>query len=233
MGKLSDIQIRSWVKAGQPLSKSDGDGLTFTLSAKGTAAWVLRYRIAGATSQKEMTLGRYPDIPLSEARKFAASARAQVQQGVDVAEQKQASIKAAERAWSLNRLANDYLDKSVGRIADSTIKNRRQQLRDYVFPLLGNKPAKEITPADIVDIVERTSKKSLHVARLVLIVLRETLAHGVARHVIESDPTAHVKANSIIGPRPVNRSRIMLNEAELKAMLQALPTIGTQNALMC
>ena len=61
MGQLTDIQIRNWLKAGAAVSKSDGDGLTFTLSAKGTAAWVLRYRVPGAKSQKEMTLGRYPD----------------------------------------------------------------------------------------------------------------------------------------------------------------------------
>lgn len=72
----------------------------------------------------------------------------------------------------------------------------------------------------------------MHVARLVLIILREIFAHGVARHVIESDPCAHVKANSVIGPRPVNRTRIMLTEMELRNMLPALPSIGQQNALM-
>lgn len=50
MGKLTDVQIRHWMKAGVPVAKSDGDGLTFTLSAKGTAAWTLRYYI-GAKRQ--------------------------------------------------------------------------------------------------------------------------------------------------------------------------------------
>lgn len=35
MGKLTDIQIRSWTKAGKPITKADEDGLTFTLSAAG------------------------------------------------------------------------------------------------------------------------------------------------------------------------------------------------------
>ncbi|CAG0944671.1 partial Prophage integrase IntS, partial [Gammaproteobacteria bacterium] len=63
MGKLKDVQLRNCVKAGGPLAMTDGDGLTFTLSASGTAAWVLRYYVAG--KRKEMTLGRYPDIPLT------------------------------------------------------------------------------------------------------------------------------------------------------------------------
>ena len=30
-GKLTDLQIRHWVKAGVPLAKANGGGLTFTL----------------------------------------------------------------------------------------------------------------------------------------------------------------------------------------------------------
>ncbi|MCW5155923.1 integrase, partial [Burkholderia cenocepacia] len=44
---LDDMQLRRWMVAGKPVAKSDGDGLTFTLSASGTAAWILRYRLAG------------------------------------------------------------------------------------------------------------------------------------------------------------------------------------------
>ena len=70
MGKLTDLQIRKWIKAGEPVAKADGDGLTFTLSAKGTAAWVLRYRFGG--KGRELTLGRYPDLTLAKARELAA-----------------------------------------------------------------------------------------------------------------------------------------------------------------
>ena len=35
MGKLTDVELRNCLKAGQPVNKTDGDGLTFTLSAKG------------------------------------------------------------------------------------------------------------------------------------------------------------------------------------------------------
>ena len=74
MGKLTDIELRNWIKAGQPVAKSDGDGLTFTLSAKGTAAWTLRYRFGG--KRKELTLGRYPELSLAAARRRQALADA-------------------------------------------------------------------------------------------------------------------------------------------------------------
>jgi len=83
MGKLTDTQLRAWIKTGAPIpGKSDGGGLTFTLSKTGVASWVLRYRIAG--KQRELTLGRYPDISLAKARALAAENRVAVQQVIDV-----------------------------------------------------------------------------------------------------------------------------------------------------
>jgi hypothetical protein len=57
-GRLTDLQIRHWIKAGEPLAKADGGGLTITLSAGGAAGWVLRYSHGGR--RRELTIGRYP-----------------------------------------------------------------------------------------------------------------------------------------------------------------------------
>jgi len=229
MGTLSDVQIRNWIKAGRPFAKSDGDGLTFTLSAAGTASWVLRYRLHG--KQRELTVGRYPDTSLTRARKDALNARVEIQKGIDVARKKQKAKQEATSAWTFKRLADDYLSRAAERLAPLTVAGRRQQLRDYVLSRIGHLPAREVSPADIVDIVERCGEKSLHVARLVLIALREIFAHGVARHVVEGNPCAHIKAKAIIGAPPSRRARIMLTDAELVAMLSKLPQIGRENEL--
>jgi hypothetical protein len=96
MGRLTDSQLRQWMAAGVPITgKADGGGLTFTLSAKGTAAWTLRYRIAG--QRKELTLGRYPELSLAEARQMAAAARQRIAGGWDVAAEKAAARWATGR----------------------------------------------------------------------------------------------------------------------------------------
>ncbi len=229
MGQLRDVQLRNWIRSGKAIAMSDGDGLTFTLSERGTASWVLRYRLNG--KQRELTLGRYPDLPLEAARKLATKKRVEVQQGIDVAREKQKSKQDAVRAWTFKHLADDYLERASERLADRTVDGRRQQLRDYVIGRIGHLAAREIKASDIVDIIERSAEKSLHVARLVLIVVREVFAHGVARHVIESNPCLHIKAKAIIGASPTHRTRIMLTDAELAAMLPALSQITQPNAL--
>lgn len=230
MGSLTDIQIKQWIKSAAEVAKADGGGLTFTLSKAGRAAWVLRYRVGGKAREK--TLGQYPDISLAEARKLASENRARVQHGVDVAAEKQKAKREASTAWTVRQLAEDYLQKSVGRLEESTLKGHRQRLRDYVYPVLGTTPADEVRPIDLIKIIERASKKSLHVAKLVLGIQKAIFAHGVGRHVIDVDPAFQLRSNAVLGPRPVARTRVMLSEAELKIILPLLPKMGIQNALM-
>lgn len=230
MGSLTDVQIKQWIKAKEPVAKADGEGLTFTLSASGRAAWILRYRIAGKA--KEKTLGQYPYISLAEARRLAAEDRAKIQLGVDVAVEKQRAKREAAGAWTVKRLAEDYLAKSEGRLEQSTLEGQKQRLRDYIYPVIGNVNACDVRPSDLIAIVERASKKSLHVARLVLGVEKAIFAHGLGRHIVESDPASQIKTSALLGPRPVARTRVMLSEDELKIILPLLPKMGVQNALM-
>lgn len=231
MGRLTDVQLRNWIKTGKPVAIADGEGLTFTLSAKGTAAWTLRYRVAGKA--KELTLGRYPDIPLTKAREIATAKRAEVQQGIDVAAAKRKAEHTAANAWTFRKLADDYFEKAGDWLSASTIKGRKQQLRDYVYPKIGSIAAAEVSPVEIVAIVEAASVKSLHIARLSLIGIREVFAHGIARHVVTENPCAHIKARAIIGGTKQQRERVMLNDGEIAEMLKALPQVMSRpNALM-
>lgn len=229
MGKLTDVQIRNWIKAGEPVAKADGDGLTFTLSAKGTAAWVLRYRFGG--KGRELTIGRYPDISLSKARELAAVQRVEIQQGRDVAREKQKATIERAAAKTLRELARDYMDKAFPHLAANTIKQRRQHIEGVILPKLGSLPAREVSTADVVALVEAVGKKSINVAELVFTAVSEIFKHGLARHVVTANPCAGISVSAICGKPEPKRQRLKLTEDELREILPALPGIGPENAL--
>ena len=229
MGKLTDVQIRNWIKAGEPVAKADGDGLTFTLSAKGTAAWVLRYRFGG--KGRELTLGRYPDLTLAKARELAAVQRVEIQQGRDVAREKQKATIERAAAKTLRELAADYMDKAFPHLAANTIKQRRHHIEGVILPKLGSLPAREVMTADVVAMVEAVGKKSVNVAELVFTAVSEIFKHGVARHVVTTNPCAGISVSAICGKPEPKRQRLKLTEDELRVILPALPGIGAENAL--
>lgn len=57
MGKLTDIQIRAWIKNGEHFEgRSDGDGLYLSFPANySSPMWRFRYRFAG--KQRIMNMG--------------------------------------------------------------------------------------------------------------------------------------------------------------------------------
>lgn len=227
--KLTDVQIRKWIKAGQPVAVSDGGGLTFTLSAGGTAAWVLRYRHSGRA--RELTLGRYPDKSLAKAREDARKARDNIQNGVDVSRQKQ--IEKIRRAGQLSfrELANDYMDKVFPTLAASTVKHRKQHFKKWIFPKIGHVPACEVMTTDVVYLIENVGKTSVHVAELVLTAISETFKHGIARHVVTTNPGAGISVSAICGKPEPTRQRLMLTKSELQIVLPSLAFIGSENSL--
>mgnify|MGYP000387830127 CR=1 FL=1 len=159
--RLQQALAKARRAAGQPVAKSDGDGLTFTMSARQAAAkggtWVLRYRLPGMKSQKEIKVGSYPDLSLANARKEAAKLRVRVEQGEDVAREKQKEKRERATAWTVRHLADDYIEKIKGRLAPSTVEQRQQQIRDLLaeFAMLA-------TPADPFDPMEKAIARFGH-----------------------------------------------------------------------
>lgn len=227
--KLTDVQIRKLIKGGKSVAIADGGGLTFTLSTSGTAAWVLRFRYGGKS--RELTLGRYPDKSLAQAREDARKARDSIQNGVDVARKKQIDKIQRAALKSFRELATDYMHKAFPALAATTIKQRKHHINDVILPKLGSIPAREVSTADIVSLLEGVGKKSINVADLVFTAVSEIFKHGLARHVVSANPCAGISVSAICGKPELKRQRLKLSEAELRTILSALPVIGAENAL--
>lgn len=230
MGKLTDVQLREWIKAGAPLAgKSDGEGLTFTLSRNGIASWVLRYRHGGR--RREMTLGNYPALSLKDARAKAAMARTEINAGKDVATERQRQRHELIAAGTVRELVADYLHRVGPTLAETTRTETRRYLDKDVLPKIGGMLAREVTGADVVRLVEKVAVRSQSVARRVFEILSVLFAHGMAKHVVTSNPCAGIKVSAIIGARQPKRERIKLTQEELALLLAKLPELGVQNAL--
>ncbi|MEO8747382.1 MAG: Arm DNA-binding domain-containing protein, partial [Rhodanobacter sp.] len=88
MGKLSDVAIRNWVKAGERFEgKGDGEGLYLRYrNGDAVPRWMFRYQFAGQA--RVLHLGTYTSLSLADARKTAKEMRARVSLGYDVAAEK-------------------------------------------------------------------------------------------------------------------------------------------------
>lgn len=224
MGKLTDVELRNCIKAGQPVTKTDGDGLTFTLSAKGTAAWTLRFRIGGR--RKELTLGRYPDMSIAKARELAAEKRVAVSQGVDVAQEKQTRKESAKLAATLAKVGT--VKALYEEFYERQIAERRKHPEQvagvfalHILPKLGSKQVEEVKPADIDAMLRPlTDRGVFRTAAKALQMTKALFAYAMKRHIIISNPAAPFNWTDI-GGETGPRSRV-LSKGELVKFFKAM-----------
>lgn len=228
---LDDVQIRHWMSKGEPVARSDGGGLTFTLSGAGTATWVLRYR-TGAGRRKELTLGNYPDLSLAKARQLARANRVEVDKGNDPAAEKKVEKMRSKMAWTVRALIADYKEKKLvtPHLAEGTIYYRKWDFEKVILPKLGSLEVRQVTPAEIVHVLE-SAKRSWTISKRILTSCKLLFAHACGKRLIDSNPTAGIDLVALMGQRPPVRKRVMLTEEELRTLLANIDDIGLENAL--
>lgn len=143
-----------------------------------TKSWGQRLRIRGRVTN--LGLGPYPVVTLAEAREKALENRRTTYRGED------------PRGESLPTFAK-VADKVI-RLHSKTWKEGsrlpvqwRQTLRDYVLPVIGDKPVHKVTRADVLAIVEPIWHSKPATATRLLQRVGAVLRYAVAQGFIEVD----------------------------------------------
>lgn len=136
----------------QPGRYSDGRNLYLQVTPSGGKSWALLYTLNGR--HRQMGLGALEFLPLSEARDAALEARRLIRQGIDPIEARRATatkpaaptfgdveaqtLRSMEAKWTSPRSANQW----------------KSSMRDYVLPVLKDRPVDTIVTQDIYGILE-------------------------------------------------------------------------------
>lgn len=235
MAGITDKEARALagkaMAAGRTITQADGTvpGLTLTASKAGNTSWVLRYRTGG--KQKEATIGQYPVWSIKDARDKAKELRRAVDQGVDVATEKQRAKREIVEAVTVDGLASTYFEKAEKELHPHTLKQRRSIHDRFVSPVIGSLPAKSVKPADVVGVVKKALSGGKTLPNITLTHCSLIFAHAVGNGLREANPCRDLKLSAIIGQQPAPKQRTALNADELAAFLPALETIPRMYAL--
>ncbi|MCA3633618.1 MAG: integrase arm-type DNA-binding domain-containing protein [Methylobacterium sp.] len=224
---LTDFAIRAIKTTGEKQKFSDGGGLQLWVSPQGTKTWRFAYRYVG--KQKDMVLGQYPAVGLSDARKRRDEAKTQLANGIDPAQQKKLDklTKAVSAATTFRAVAEEYLDKQrrEGRSETTIVKNR--YLLERAFSAIGERPIAEIKAAEVLAILKHLEKRgTLETAKRVRATIGAVIRYAIATARAESDPTSAL-AGAVIVPKVKHRAAI-LDPAELGAFLRAVDQFDGQ-----
>jgi integrase len=124
-------------------------GLWLRITAVGSKSFAFRYRARGARRVERLTLGKYPDVSLRDARARADKLRAQIAAGKNPSAHKR---EASARSFAA--LAERYLIEHARRHKRTAAKDERN-LRLHILPRWAERDFASITRADVIALIER------------------------------------------------------------------------------
>jgi integrase len=224
---LTDLSIRK-----QPLPEKrreipDGKvgGLYLVLQPSGARSWAVRYRADGAP--RKLTIGPYPAVDLSTARKRAQEALGDLAGGVDPAARKKAAREsrmaeelAADRVDAVAALFVDrYAKRSVGAL---WARETERLLKVEVIPMLGAKRLGVLSRAEVHALLDGiVDRGSPYTANRTLAVLRRMCNWAVERGIITNSPVEKIKPQAI----EAARDRV-LKDDEIRLAWRAFDSVG-------
>ncbi|HCM9716725.1 TPA: tyrosine-type recombinase/integrase [Enterobacter kobei] len=240
MPKLTDMQIRSWIKSGERFEgRSDGDGLYLRFRKEDkTPFWRFRYKLAG--KPRTLMIGSYSIIPLAKAREIARELAARVALGHDVAAEKQqrkaeaiAKIEAEKNAIHVSELAAEYYSRQI----EPTYKHPElflASLQKNIVALIGKMKVEGVRPRHVDSVLQDVLKRgSPTVANDVLRMLKRLFDFAVVRGMIDVNPAISFGSKDA-GGKEKGRKRA-LSRDELVMFFKALRSgqgISRENELV-
>jgi integrase len=200
-------------------------GLVARITPTGVISWAARGRRPDGREAR-ITIGTWPQVSLSEARKRAQGARAAVADGADPVAEKRAKRKQARARAELPTVAErlaEWQAANEGRWSDRYASEVARLCTRELIPVLGTRPLSEIDRQGWTSVVADTARRSASVGSMLYRTVASFLSHADAHGWIAEHPLPR-RGASKIAPAVPSRERV-LNDDELRRVWSTTATL--------
>ncbi|MGL5665684.1 MAG: integrase domain-containing protein [Shewanella sp.] len=231
--RLSDTQI----KAAKPKDKeyvlSDGNGLRIRVKPNGSKSWLLNYTHPIKKTRTNLSLGKYPEVSLANARKLALEARELLAQGIDpldARKQQQEEHKAIHEHTLFNVTQEWFAIKKDDVTPDYAVDIWRS-LELHIFPYIANTPVRDITAPQVIELLKPIAAKgSLETVKRLAQRLNEVMNFATNCGLIQANPLTGIKAAF---KKPKKENMAALKPAELAELMGAIANASIKRTTRC
>lgn len=179
---LSAAECKNATSNGARIRKlHDGDGLYLWVYLDGRKYWRLRYW--QADKEKSLSLGVYPKISLSDARKQCDELRKQLQANLDPSAERKAILLQQKLAHvnSFEAVALEWYNKQLHTWVPHHASDVKRRLESNIFPTLGKRPIDQISALELLETLRKIESRGAYdLAHRVLQVCGQVFRYGIA-----------------------------------------------------
>ena len=225
---LTDRKIAS-LKPGKDLVEwwdNSTPGFGIRVSPKGKKTWFVMYRFAGL--RRRFKFGRYPEVPLEDARRKARKALSHVSEGKDPAQQKKAeeAIQRRERleAKTFGQLARQYIEE-YAKLNKRSWEEDERIIDKLLKPEFGTLNVKEITRSHIRGFLRGMAAETRIQANRAHACLRKIFNWAIKEEIVDMEGNPAAGISSPGGKeKPKERN---LTDDEIKAVWKEMEMDST------
>lgn len=173
---------------------ADSGGLYLEVSPNGSRRWFWKYRKNG--KEGRMSLGSYPAVSLSAARKARDAARLTKANGTDpVQARKVEKLKATNPAGDTFRVVVwEWFEKQAPQWSEAHAQRSKRQFERDLLPWLGERKLADIEPVELLATLRKVEQRgAVETADRGLMLARQVWRYGVATGRVPRDITADLK----------------------------------------
>lgn len=197
----------------KPLYLFDGDGLFLEVTTTGSKLWRMKYRFLG--KQKMLSMGKYPEVSLKDARVRREEARKLLANGVDPSESRRAEKASGEEKIhnSFEALTREWFSLNSSKFSSEHGKTIIRRLENDVFPWLGKTPVGAVTPPELLSLLKRVEGRgAIEIAHRLRGYISKVICYAIATGRATSDPTRDLKG--ALSPMLKTEHRAALTDPE-------------------
>lgn len=214
---LTDTALKALKPKAKAYTLTDARGLYVEVFPTGGVVWRFRYRING--KQEKLTLGKYPDLTLKNARVKRDQAAQVVALGKSPAQHKQLAKLAATESTTVAVFGERFFKEVVAKDRKD-ISIPRRYFDKSILPVVGDKPVREVTTEDVRAIIWKKKDEGFDAAAgEIRGVLKRLFDFAMTAGLATSNPVLALPMRHV--HKPTSRDRALSAE-EIGTFLRAV-----------
>ena len=232
---LNDLQIKKAKPKDKDYTLRDGEGLYILIKKNGKKIFRRDYVSPITKKRNTYTIGEYPSISLSDARRINEELKQLLRQGIDLNRHKKeqlqkAKLEANKKLCSF--VIDEFLNHKKSEVSPKRFKTNYQgNFNNYITPVIGHLKIDEVGKSDIVAIIKRVQHTKLskdtkntpktYKAREVFNMVKNLFEYAMHNDYIEHSPAHNIDINQIT-PRHNAIKQKAVTDSRIKDIYKAI-----------
>ncbi|WP_439327580.1 tyrosine-type recombinase/integrase [Lonepinella sp. BR2357] len=235
---LTNTEVEKSKSKDKDYSLSDGNGLFLFVRSNGSKLWRFQYYKPFSKRRTIISLGRYPELSLADARRMREEYRALLVKNIDplAHNAKITEDKIIALNNSFRKVAEDWFRLRENAVKLGTLKkithdDTVRRIKNHLFPLFGDLPITEITAPLAIEKFKQLEKDGkLDTLHRLIGYLNSIMVHAVNHCILQYNPTADIGRVFV---KQVTQNNPTLPPSALSSVLQQIQSSNLELKTKC